>query len=134
MESLGLIEAIITTLVESPHYMFSKRRVVVDLPEMIDMLEKLKIVVQRGGEIATKSITQQEEAPRKSLAETNPEMFGLEGEALLRQAKEYAERVKLNADKYAENVLTNLQVVITKMMRNIENGKERLKKYKEVVQ
>jgi len=131
MESLGLIEAIITTLLESQHYMFSKRRVVVDLPELVDMLEKLKIVIQRNGEQLSKPV---EESPRRNIVDTNPEAFGLEGEALLRQAKEYSERIKQNADKYAENVLTNLQVIITKMMRNVENGKERLKKYKEVVQ
>lgn len=129
MEALGLIEAIITTLIESPHYMFSKRRVIADLPELIDMLEKLKAVIQRGGQVAVRAVAQEE--VKKPVAETNPEIYGLEGEALLRQAKEHAERIKQNADKYADNVLTNLQIIVTKMMRNIENGKERLKKYKE---
>ncbi len=133
MEALGMIDAIIATLMESPKTMFSKHKAIVNLPDVLDMLEKLRMVVQRGGEIAKKSVTVGfENMPQKKPAEINPEVFGVEGEALLRQAKDHAERIKANADKYAENVLTNLQVVITKMMRNVDNGKERLKKYQEV--
>ncbi len=138
MESLGMLDAIIATLMESPKYMMSKKRVVVNLPEMLDLLEKLRMVLQRGGDLVKKSVTVDPErgqmVQKKSLAETNPEIFGLEGEALLRQAKDQAEKIKGNADKYAENVLTNLQVIVTKMMRNIETGKDRLKKYQDVAQ
>lgn len=132
MEVLGLVEAIISTVAESPRQMFAKNKVVVNADQVIDMLEKLKIVLQRGGDFAKSSVTVASEAAvrKRSVAETNPELFGLEGEALLRQAKDEADKMRVNADKYAENVLTNLQVVITKMMRNIENGKDRLTKYK----
>ena len=50
---------------------------------------------------------------------------------MIRQAKDESERIRQEADEYARNVLTNLQVGITKMMRTIEVNKERLAKYKE---
>ncbi len=130
MEALGLIEAIIATVAESPNYLFSKNKVVVNTEQLFDMLEKLKVIVQQGGGVAQNVVTVAPEK-NKTVAETNPELFGLEGEALLRQAKEEAEKMRASADRYAENVLSNLQVVINKMLRNIDNGKERLKTYKE---
>jgi gas vesicle protein len=133
MEALGLIDAIIATICDSPRPVFSKKKVIIDEDRILEMLEKLKLVIQSGGNIARKSVTMKEELPTrpKKLAETNPQLFGAEGEALLRQAKEETEKMHLAADEYAKNVLTNLQVVVTKMMRNLENGKERLKKYQE---
>ena len=132
MEVLGLVEAIISTISESPRQVFAKNKAVINVDQVIDMLEKLKVILHRGGDFAKDSVTVDSEnvVKKKSVAETNPELFGLEGEALLRQAKNEADKMKENADKYAENVLTNLQVVVTKMMRNIENGKDRLTKYK----
>mgnify|MGYP000906016819 CR=1 FL=1 len=135
MESLGLIDAIITTIADAPTKSFSKTKVIIDREQVIDMLEKLRLVLQKGSDIVRKSVTMnpEEEQQRKTrrIAETNPELFGLEGEALIRQAKDEAERIRLEADEYARNVLTNLQVGITKMMRTIEVNKERLSKYKE---
>jgi hypothetical protein len=135
MEALGLVDAIITTIADAPTKSFSKNKVIVDRDQVIDMLEKLRLVLQKGSDIVRKSVTMNpdEEHQRKTrrIAETNPEMFGLEGEALIRQAKDESERIRQEADDYARNVLTNLQVGITKMMRTIEVNKERLSKYKE---
>jgi hypothetical protein len=135
MEALGLVDAIITTIADAPTKSFSKTKVIVDREQVIEMLEKLRLVLQKGSDIVRKSVTMNpdEEYQRKTrrIAEVNPELFGLEGEALIRQAKDESERIRQEADEYARNVLTNLQVGITKMMRTIEVNKERLSKYKE---
>ena len=133
MEALGLIDAIISTISDSPRPMLSKGKVTINESQILDMLEKLRLVVQKGGSVARESVAVDNDIPakKKSLGETNPQLFGLEGEALLRQAKEESDKIRESADKYAENVLTNLQVVISKMMRNIETGKSRLAKYQE---
>lgn len=133
MESLGLIEAIIATVADSPNYLFSKNKAIVNTEQLLDMLEKLKVIIQQGGGVAQNNVTvdPENDIKNKSVAETNPELFGLEGEALLRQAKEEAEKMRANADRYAENVLSNLQIVVSKMLRNIDSGKERLKTYKD---
>lgn len=135
MEALGLVDAIITTIADAPTKSFSKTKVIVDRDQVVDMLEKLRLVLQKGSDIVRKSVTMnpEEDYQRKTrrIAETNPELFGLEGEALIRQAKDESERIRQEADEYARNVLTNLQVGITKMMRTIEVNKERLSKYKE---
>lgn len=135
MEALGLVDAIITTVADAPTKSFSKTKVIVDREQIIDMLEKLRLVLQKGSDIVRKSVTMNpsDDYQRKTrrAADTNPELFGLEGEALIRQAKDESERIRQEADEYARNVLTNLQVGITKMMRTVEVNKERLSKYKE---
>lgn len=135
MEALGLIDAIITTIADAQPKSFSKTKVVIDREQVIEMLEKLRLVLQKGTDIIRKSVTMNpddvHQKKTRRLAEVSPEVFGLEGEALLRQAQEEAARVRGEADEYAKNVLVNLQVGITKMMRTIEVNKERLKQYKE---
>ena len=135
MEALGLVDAIITTVADAPVKSFSKTKVIVDREQIIDMLEKLRLVLQKGSDIVRKSVTMNPnddyQRQTRRAVDTNPELFGLEGEALIRQAKDESERIRQEADEYARNVLTNLQVGITKMMRTVEVNKERLSKYKE---
>jgi hypothetical protein len=131
MEALGLIDAIIATISDSPRPMFSKKQVMVDEERVLQMLDKLKVVIQSDGDVVRRSVTKPELA--KAKREFNPQVFGVEGEALIRQAQEESTKMRAAADDYAKNVLTNLQVVVTKMMRTLENGKERLKKYQEEI-
>jgi hypothetical protein len=133
MEALGLIDAIIATIADSPRPMFSKKQVIVDEERVLQMLDKLKTVIQGDGEVVRRSVTKPELVNNKPKKEFNPQVFGVEGEALIRQAQEESGKMRAAADDYAKNVLTNLQVVVTKMMRTLENGKERLKKYQEEI-
>ncbi|MDR2431788.1 MAG: hypothetical protein LBD99_06010 [Candidatus Margulisbacteria bacterium] len=128
MEAIGLIEAIIAVVKDCPKAAWHKDKVVVESAKILEMLEKLKLVVQTDGQAAKNSIALTD-APRVRKAEVDPKIFGVEGEALIRQAKEEASNLRQAADEYAKNVLSNLQIVVNKMLRNLETGKERLKKY-----
>jgi len=137
MEALGLIDAIITTINDSPKKAFSNDKVIIDKKQIKNMLEKLKMVISRGGDVVREAISggANDEQPvvmeqKKLIGESSPELFGVEGEALLLQAKEEAGKIRDGADKYADNVLANLMVIVSKMERTIENGRERLGQYK----
>ena len=69
---------------------------------------------------------------KEHIGESNPELFGLEGEALLKQAKIEADKIKSGANEYAESVLNNLMITLTKAETAVNNGKERLQNIKEV--
>ena len=97
MEALGLIDAIITTISESPNKSFNKGKVVVEKERLLDMLEKLKLVVQRGGDVIRSAIQTEVKEPQiikqQLIGETNPEVFGQEGEALGGTALRHEESV-----------------------------------------
>lgn len=130
MEAIGLIDTIISLVSACRNVRFSKNLIAVDRAELLDMLEKLKLVIETEGEAAKKSIVPQQPYVVKK-AEIDPKTFGVEGEALILQAQEEALNIRRGSDEYAKNVLSNLQIVLNTMMRNLEVSKERLKFYRE---
>ena len=130
MEAIGLIDTLISLINACPKAPFSKTKITVEKAELLEMLEKLKLVIETEGAVAKQSIVPQQPYVIKK-AEVDPKVFGVEGEALLRQAKEEANNIRHGSDEYAKNVLSNLQILLNKMMRNLEVSKERLKTYRE---
>lgn len=128
--SIGVVEAIMALIEGCPKAPFQKNKVLVEKQTILDMLDKLRLVIQTSG-AASQAATVTQDIPRLRKAEVDPKIFGVEGEALIRQAKEEANSMRQAADDYAKNVLNNLQIVVSKMLRNLEVGKERLKKYQE---
>jgi len=129
--SIGVLEAVIALVEGCPKAPFQKDKILVEKKTLLDMLAKLRLVIQTDGAASQSATMTQEVAPRLRKAEVDPKVFGVEGEALIRQAKEEANGMRQAADDYAKNVLDNLQIVISKMLRNLETGRERLKKYQE---
>ena len=130
MEAIGLIDTIISLVSACPRARFSKTKIVIAKKDLLDMLDKLKLVIETEGAAAKQSIVPQPSYVVKK-AEVDPKIFGVEGEALIRQAKEEANNIRQGSDEYAKNVLKNLQVLLNKMMLNLEVSKERLKTYRE---
>ena len=130
MEAIGLIDTIISLVNAYPKAPFSKTKITVEKPELLEMLEKLKLVIETEGVAAKQSVVPQQPYEVKK-AEVDPKVFGTEGEALIRQAREEAEHVRQRSDQYAKNVISNLEILLNKMMRNVEVNKERLVVYRE---
>ncbi len=130
-EALALINAISEILKEAKPASFGKKhKVTVNRDELLNMLDKLKLVVT----IQADSPISMPQNKGEIVGETHPELFGLEGEALLRQAKVEADKIKEGADKYAESVFNNMLITLSKAATAIKNGKERINKYKSGVE
>lgn len=143
MEILGLIDAIEATILDSPRLPFSDK-IVIKEKKILEMLGKLRMVAQTGGEAAQravkgepmprqvkrhKKVALQEEPKQESSAVSPAAQQTIEHR--IDDAKLRAETLKQGADKYAEEVLNQLLVVTTKIQRTLENGKTRLEKNKQ---
>jgi hypothetical protein len=125
-EIAGLIDSIVSTIMTAKRAALS-HKVLVDRDALLEMLDKLKKSLDLTEEVR---VIRPAMNVQKNKDEINPEIFGLEGEALLRQAKIEADKIKGGANQYAESVLDNLLISLTKAESAITNGKERLQKYK----
>jgi len=126
-EGLGLIDSIINIVLNAKPSVFSgKKNILINRDEMLDMLEKLKILISMKSDMGIVDNRPKEDR----VGETHPELFGLEGEALLRQANAGSDKIRTGANQYAESVLNNLLITLSKSANAIKNGKDRLNKYK----
>ena len=130
-EALALINSISDMIKEAKPTSFGKKKnAIVDRDDILNLLEKLRLVVTIQSDLPINATQNSGEL----VGETHPELFGLEGEALLRQAKAEADKIKNGADKNAESVFNNMLITLSKSATAIKNGKERINKYKSGVQ
>jgi len=126
-ETLALIDSLINEILGAKSAAMSKgKKVIVDKEQLLDMLEKLKLMA------SLQSDNRGFMAPsgtEELVGETHPELFGLEGEALLRQARSEADKIKDGANKYAESVFNNMLISLSKAATAVKNGKDRIKLY-----
>ncbi|GBR76652.1 hypothetical protein NO2_1169 [Candidatus Termititenax persephonae] len=130
METMALLEVIKDYLADCPRSGWSKTKIIVEAPRLTELLEKLRLAIQTDSAAVKKVIVAPplHPAPKNNV---DPQSFGAEGEPLVRQARDAAKLLRRDSEEYADNVLNNLQIVINKMARTLQNGRERLQKYRE---
>ncbi|MBU0581356.1 MAG: hypothetical protein KKA19_09295 [Candidatus Margulisbacteria bacterium] len=146
MEILGLIDAIEATILDSPRLPFSDK-IVIKEKKILEMLAKLRLVAQSGGEAAQRAVQGQSQhsgwdKPQRMRKPLSQKAMSQEAkmaekvtvspgaqksiEVLVNEARAKAETMKSGADKYAKDILNQLLIITTKIQRTIENGKQRL--------
>jgi len=127
-ETLALVNSLTNEILEANTAVMSKgKKVIVNKNQFLDMLERLKLMISMQ---SNQSNFINPTSTEEMVGETHPELFGLEGEALLRQAKAEADRIKDGANKYAESVFNNMLISLSKAATAVKNGKERINLYK----
>ena len=130
METLALLEVIKDYLADCPKAGWSKGKIVVEEARLTELLEKLRLAVQTDSAASKKVVVAPSLHPLKKV-NVDPQNYGAEGEPLIRQAKDAAGLLRRDSEEYADNVLNNLQIVVNKIARTLQNGRERLQKYRE---
>jgi cell division septum initiation protein DivIVA len=130
MEILGLLDTLESIILDSSKIPFTKR-VMVDEEKILSIIDKMRNVIQGGGDFARTAIG-------RGLADQPAEMAAAEpdrrppGESkaveVLEQAYQMAKEVREGADKYADEVLANLEATSTRILRTIKAGRDRLAK------
>ncbi|NDD66647.1 hypothetical protein EBZ35_03215 [bacterium] len=125
-ELLGLIDSIEALVLEGKKVPFSEK-VVLDERRVLVLLDKLRIVVKNDPLLIRRAI---ETTPVQ--IEMNVEPTAIHPD-VLRQADAESHRVRRSADEYADNVLAHLQMVVTRVQKNlikleqsIESGRDHL--------
>ena len=132
MEVLGLLDHLESIVLDSAKIPFSKK-IMVDEDKLLAVIDKIRMVLQGGGDFAKKAIGKSEEA---AAAAGEPTIESVEAERrppaeskaveVMEQAYKMAREIREGADKYADEVLANLEATSTRILRTVKAGRERL--------
>jgi cell division septum initiation protein DivIVA len=144
MEILGLLDTLESMILDGTKIPFAKR-VVINEEKVLAVIDKMRLVIQGGGGFAKGAIASQgaeEEGGKDVRRETGRKMPRLENREMiegrsedeakavevLQQAYEMAREIREGADKYADEILANLEATSTRILRTVKAGRDRLTK------
>ena len=139
MEILGLLDTLESMIVEGGKIPFTKK-VMVNEEKVLSLIDKLRLVIQDGGNLAKKAIDKDFEENGTPFTPSSGEerLEGVEGAVgsmsdtkaieVIQQAYQMSKEVRAGADKYADEVLSNLESTSVRVLRTVQAGRERLKK------
>jgi len=111
--------------------------------EILGLIDKIRLVAQGGGDLVKKALDKRTAAPKheemeiiearkevEKLKERLPAASEKEGKAaeIIENAYKIAKEVRMGADKYADDVLANLEATSSRILRSVKAGRERLGK------
>ena len=133
MEILGVIDALEATLLSGARIPLTDK-IVIEEHKIIPILDRMRALVRQGEGSAKQQISGASVSAKPALRADRIIMDTMENsEEIVSSAFQKAQDIKKGADEYADQVLANLQVTLTKMQRNIikmeqtvDNGRKRL--------
>ncbi len=132
MEVLGLLDVLESNILDGIKLPFTKK-MLIDEEKVLSIIDKMRLVVQGGGSLAKDAISgrpiKKEEIP-ESFDETEDlnlkNKDDVKAVEILQQAYQMAKEIRDGADKYADEVLANLEATSTRILRTIKAGRDRL--------
>jgi hypothetical protein len=138
MEILGLLDTLEATIMDGFKIPMTKKTIVNE-EQVLILIDKMRMVAKGGS--AKDRIDQergrgvQGEQPARSAAPESdlpPEIMSSPDKAssaeMIQQAYQIAKEIREGADKYADEILSNLEQTSTRILRTINAGRDRLKK------
>jgi hypothetical protein len=127
MEILGLLDTLESIVLDSAKIPFTKKAMV-DEEKILSIIDKIRLVIQGGSDFAKKAIVKGEEEKTEATeaASRRPQAESKAVE-VIEQAYQMAKEIREGADKYADEVLANLEATSTRVLRTVKAGRERLK-------
>lgn len=110
-EIFGLIDSLEAVILEGKKVPFSDK-IMVEEHRVLQMIDKMRLVIKSNGSIIKRSIdlTKKEEPVKVHVPPTATQQAASELEA---------EKIKQGAHEYADYVMANIQLMITKMQTNL---------------
>lgn len=133
MEILGLLDALESMLLDGFKIPLTKKTLVNE-ERILSVIDKMRMVIQGGGGFAKKALSGEEAeaqagkaAPQKERPQAvQPMPDNTKAAEIVQQAYQIAKEVREGADKYADEVLSNLELTSTRVLRTVKAGRERL--------
>lgn len=140
MEILGLLDTLESMILDGTKIPLTKK-VIVNEEKLLAVIDKMRLVIQGGAGLAKQAIASKTGA-RDEEHGAEEEIVGPESKEMvegrsqkeakavevLQQAYQMAKEIREGADKYADEVLANLEATSTRILRTIKAGRERLAK------
>jgi hypothetical protein len=127
MRLLGIIDAIESTILDAKRAPFSQTKIVLEEKVILELLHKLKTAIETEGRSITDKMGNLDQVVTQHLT-GQPARADLQNHPDASAAKKYANEIKAGADKYALEILSQLELLTTRIHNQILNGKEKLKK------
>lgn len=138
MEILGLLDTLESMILDGTKIPLTKK-ILINEDKILAVIDKMRLVIQGGGAFAKEAISSKQGtreevrgAEKVAVAPENREL--IEGRSqeeikaveVLQQAYQMAKEIREGADKYADEVLANLEATSTRILRTIKAGRDRL--------
>ena len=138
---LGLLDALESNILNSKKVPLSNK-VIIDENEIVEIIDKIRLVLKSDAELIEQSIQIKEASDHNSATTETSEEREVEDfnqKQVFEKELENIKKLKSGADDYAQYVLSNLQLTVTKMQnnllkleKNIESGKKVITEKKEL--
>jgi hypothetical protein len=143
MEILGLLDTLESMILEGFRVPLTKKTMI-DEEKVLQVVDKIRLVVQGGGHLVREAIDQRPVPPKqetidfveaqkevKKIKEGLPVTAESEDKAteIIENAYKIAKEVRMGADKYADEVLSNLEATSSRILRSVKAGRTRLGKF-----
>ena len=128
-EILGLVDSLEAMVLESAKIPMTDKLIIPE-KKLIQLIDKIRYAT-KSGDVARNAIDINKAIVIESIVKTREETPGPQFTEKLHDAEAKAKQIKEGAHQYAEQVLTNLQLMVTKLQnqmikleQSIENGRE----------
>lgn len=138
---LGLIDSLEATILESSKIPMTGK-IVLDESKIIQLIDKLRNVVKNGDSVIKKAVDVSFDNQENSKRNQSPTIPILESsqvkppspDHIILDAKKEAEKIKKDAADYADYILANLQLMITKVQKNVINVEKNIDTSREMLE
>lgn len=119
-EILGILDSLEATIVDSKKVPMTSK-VMLDENYLLDIIDKIRLSLKSANNLAREKvdIEQTPQFSKESLGLSSSETDQKVTDKMIEAAKVQAEEIKEGANAYADDVLANLQLVISKMQKNL---------------
>ena len=130
-ELLGLIDALEASILEGKKVPFMSQ-ILIDEHHVLELVDKLRLSAKNNGNMAKSMITASRSQEKES-SQAAPLNEQDQTQKLIQEAKDHAENVKTGANEYADHVMANLQLMMTKMQTNLIKMDKTLSQSRELI-
>ncbi|MSR88856.1 MAG: hypothetical protein EXS67_04295 [Candidatus Margulisbacteria bacterium] len=126
-EIFGLIDSLEATILEGKKLPFSDK-VILEEHKILELVDKIRLIIKTNGSIVKRSVDLTKRSESESIAQEmiEPKVVipqtptaRAQSDKDLQEAKQEAEKIKAGAHEYADYVMANLQLLVTKMQTNL---------------
>jgi cell division septum initiation protein DivIVA len=119
---LGLLDTLESVILEGFKIPLTKKTVLNE-DELLGLLDKMRVVIQEQDRAPERIPQQAEETEVREQKDDQTKAADI-----VKEAYEIAKEVRVGADRYADEVLSNLELTTSRILRTVRAGRTRLVK------
>ncbi len=143
MEILGLLDSLEEAILNGVKIPLTKK-ILLNEEEILTLIDKIRLVAQGGSNFAKKAIDKdRNKVDSEPIAQSQQTIQNIQQEQpmiqefvsdknkaaeIIQNAYQLAKEIREGADKYADEILSNLELTSTRILRTIKAGRDRLEK------